>query len=158
MLCERCGKNEATVHAVRTINGITKEEHICGECAAKAGMFDKAGLLGSMFHFPANHNKVCSNCGNTLEDFNRTGLLGCSECYKEFEAELLPVLRRMHGNSKHVGAVPVKDNIPEISEREQRLNELKQKLADAIKTEDFENAAIFRDEINAIKAGGSENG
>jgi len=155
MLCERCGKNKATVHAVKTLNGVTREEHICADCASKAGIFDTGVLLGSLFSTGRGVKKVCSNCGCTYEDFSRTGLVGCSECYKEFSNELMPVLRRMHGNAKHVGNAPAE--VSEQLEKEHKIDELRERLKEAIEKEDFENAAVLRDEINALK-GGNANG
>ncbi len=37
MLCERCGKNPATVHYTQIINGVSSEIHICSECAREMG-------------------------------------------------------------------------------------------------------------------------
>ena len=33
MLCNECGKNQATVHSVQYINGAKSEVHLCAECA-----------------------------------------------------------------------------------------------------------------------------
>ena len=29
MLCDECGKNEATFHSIKKINGVTTERHLC---------------------------------------------------------------------------------------------------------------------------------
>lgn len=36
MLCEECGKNQATVHMKKIINNHVNESHLCEECAKKA--------------------------------------------------------------------------------------------------------------------------
>ena len=38
MLCQNCGKNEATMYFRQTVNGQTKEMHLCPECADKLGV------------------------------------------------------------------------------------------------------------------------
>ena len=53
MLCQNCGKNEATTHIKQVINGDTAERHLCSECAEHLGYgdafsgfgFDVAGLF-----------------------------------------------------------------------------------------------------------------
>ncbi len=50
--------------------------------------------------------KVCPKCGLKLEQFYKTSMLGCENCYKAFAAELLPVLKKMHGKTVHCGKRP----------------------------------------------------
>ena len=49
----------------------------------------------------------CSNCGLAFSEFTRTGFLGCGECYKQFNDELRPIYKRIHGDYEHKGKVPV---------------------------------------------------
>ena len=45
MKCEKCGKNEATMYYKETVNGVTREMHLCPECAQKenlGGAFENA--------------------------------------------------------------------------------------------------------------------
>ena len=35
MMCQKCGKNIATVHTMTVINGVKDEKYLCSECAAK---------------------------------------------------------------------------------------------------------------------------
>ena len=52
MKCEKCGKNEATMYYKETVNGVTREMHLCPECAKKenlGGAFESA--FQSMNHF-----------------------------------------------------------------------------------------------------------
>lgn len=53
MKCEKCGKNEATTYYKETINGQTREMHLCTECAKEmnlGGAFQNAfaGMAQSM--------------------------------------------------------------------------------------------------------------
>ena len=38
MKCEKCGKNEATMYYKETVNGVTREMHLCPECAQKENL------------------------------------------------------------------------------------------------------------------------
>ncbi len=51
--------------------------------------------------------RVCPRCGTTIEEFRRTGLLGCAECYTAFREEVLLTVRRVQGKTRHAGAIPV---------------------------------------------------
>lgn len=50
--------------------------------------------------------RVCPRCGTTIEDFRRTGLLGCAECYRVFREEILLTVRRVQGHTHHTGEIP----------------------------------------------------
>ena len=40
MLCQNCGKNEATTHVKRVVNGDMTEIHLCQRCAEHLGYGD----------------------------------------------------------------------------------------------------------------------
>ena len=50
--------------------------------------------------------KICPNCGTTLDDFHRSGLLGCATCYTVFRAEVLSAVRYVQGRPCHLGKKP----------------------------------------------------
>lgn len=107
----------------------------------------------------------CDNCGYTFDDIRNTGKLGCGNCYNVFEERLDPIIRRIQGANKHVGRVgKIIDskieqkmentkaqnatNKPEEEKIENnKLQELQEKLKQAIKEERYEEAAKIRDEI-----------
>jgi len=92
----------------------------------------------------------CPKCGLVYSNFKETGRLGCSECYPTFRSQLRPLLRRVHGSTKHVGKAPVRDAARVALRREvQRLHEELQK---AVEREDFESAADLRDRIKKMEA------
>jgi protein-arginine kinase activator protein McsA len=50
---------------------------------------------------------TCPGCSTTFSQFRASGLLGCAECYRVFEAQLSPLLARAHeGGTHHVGKRP----------------------------------------------------
>ena len=57
MLCQNCGKYEATTHIKRIVNGEATEAHLCSDCARALGYdsvfpdfgFNFSDMLGSIF-------------------------------------------------------------------------------------------------------------
>ena len=98
----------------------------------------------------------CPGCGFSGSDFKKSGLLGCAECYRTFKKVLLPLLRRIHGSTGHLGKIPSK--IParhgkSLLMESQKLRVLREKLVKAVREENFEEAAKTRDEIRKIENG-----
>jgi len=46
---------------------------------------------------------VCPTCGTTRRDLDVDGRLGCADCYRTFEAEVLHALQEIHGAVQHIG-------------------------------------------------------
>lgn len=159
MLCKNCGLRPATTHIKRVINGRIEEYHLCAECAKKLNVsafdpFDLSELWGSFFgdrqpDSPSLNQKRCKTCGSSFADIANSGKLGCPDCYSEFNDELLPSLRKIHGKTRHVGRVPGSAN--ENTKTGYMINDLKKQLADAVENEDYEQAAKLRDQIKAYE-------
>ena len=169
MLCQKCGKNEATTYYEYTINGQKTQIYLCPQCAHEAGLdhfypfgqwgvgnwqlpnlsnlFFPSGLQGISEGRPAGTGgRVCA-CGTTEEEVRRTGRPGCPECYNTFRDLFEPMVRRIHGSAKHTGSAP--QNI-EVSQQA-KLQRLNAELGDAIAKQEFEKAAQLRDQIKAIQ-------
>ncbi len=161
MNCENCGKNNATTHIKRVINGVVTEKHLCSVCAAEYGYskFEQNGIanmLASMLGDFTHSEKIssaqkCGCCGASFYDIVETGKVGCPECYNEFYNQLLPYLKRLHGSVKHMGKVP--NNAPLTVVKDDELTELRRRLELLVKEEKFETAAQVRDEIKMLEKG-----
>ncbi len=168
MYCEECKTRPATVHITQIHDGQKTEMHLCEECASKKGAgvlkfdsyFSLPKLLGSIFgqEMPAveeitpaarRHAQNCPNCGMSFREIRQIGRLGCSECYDVFEQEIEPVLRRIHGNTKHAGKVPQRAG--GRFKLEQEINSLKKQLQMAVRQEQYEKAAELRDRIKELE-------
>lgn len=92
---------------------------------------------------------VCSVCGTSFSDFESSGFLGCPHCYVEFRDRLVPFISRTQLNFHHQGKYPVHS----VSEGRMRkkLTLLKKELREEVRKENFERAAVLRDEINLIQ-------
>lgn len=168
MLCSKCGKREATTHYKQTINGKTIVMNVCSECAEEMGLAQMfhgfggfnfnigdvfAGLLGnfSSSSLPAQENTVCPECHSDLRTIINSGKIGCSKCYTTFRNELIPTIEQLHGKVYHQGKLP--RSAGEAARQKAHLSSLKKKLEEAIRTQDFENAAKYRDEIQELEKG-----
>jgi len=152
MLCQKCGMNEATVHLVQVINGKKAEQHICPACAnmQEKSWFDTGVNINKMlsgFFEPIHRQESvkCNSCGVSFDEFLKTGLLGCSDCYTAFNHLLTNPLKRMQGGAvshrgKKLGGVS-------SEKQEEKTPSLKQQLKVAIETENYELAAELRDRI-----------
>lgn len=165
MLCENCGKNTATTHIKRSVNGVFTEKHLCTECAAKLGYsvgFSDgfAEILSSMFGDTLPEKSAgsvkCSCCNTAFSDIVKTGKMGCPECYNAFYEQLLPYLKRIHGNVNHIGKMPNSSPLA-VSNDETRILSLKRELNKLIVAEEFEKAAQIRDEIRKLEGKGGKN-
>lgn len=165
MYCEECKKQPATVHLTSIVNGVKVESHLCEQCASQKGSlifdlnnkFSIPNLLGSFFGHTYNLeglnaapvNNVCPSCGMSFDTIRQTGRLGCSECYQAFEEELDPILRRIHGNSKHVGKIPSRGGERVLVQK--KIGQLKNNLQQALAHEEYEKAAEIRDSIKSLE-------
>lgn len=161
MLCEICGKKEASVEFTEIIDDEVTQLHLCESCAKEKGIemeqhFSIADLLAGLTDLGAEFEpkKVsikCPKCGMSYDDFRKIGRLGCGECYKAFKRSLLPLLRRIHGSTRHVGKATVKLEKAAGAEKASELQELQQKLQHAIELEEYEEAAKIRDKIRELE-------
>ena len=159
MLCNNCGKREATVRYEENINGEKKKVNLCKECSDSLGIFNMNfmdNMLLSFFDEPIGlgltqpREKICPKCGYSFSDYANTGLLGCPECYETFEEKLEPALKKLHGKSYHIKSEAKR------SKPKNKLEKLEQELEDAVKKEEYEKAAELRDEIKDMKKRGEK--
>lgn len=163
MICQNCQKRQANVHIMQIINGGKVEIHLCEQCANEKGQINLglplnisdffSGLMGNDEKQPVSlggsSKIVCQNCGFTYDDFQKTGKFGCAACYKMMGDSLKPVLKRLHGNIRHSGKIPLKHQMEVYNCRE--IDKLKDMLSQAVKKEEYEKAAEIRDRIKVLE-------
>jgi protein arginine kinase activator len=160
MLCDICKQNVATVHLTQMVEGKTKKVDLCETCSKEKGVDDPTGfsladlLLGlgaaqEMAQAAAGTDLKCPVCGFTQADFKKTGRLGCAECYTTFGEGLEGLLKSMHKGIKHVGKVPMQ--LQHHKDCVEKLARLQKELEKAVADEDFEQAAVLRDEIKQVR-------
>lgn len=151
MKCDKC-QNEASFFYNETRGGKTRALSLCADCARAAGFLAGGAakslendLYSVLFGGKQSPAKTCKTCGKTWSAISASGTVGCAACYETFREELARSIRRMHGNTQHVGRVPAAQK--EVREGESRVAALREALKAAIASENFEEAAKLRDEI-----------
>jgi protein arginine kinase activator len=161
MMCCVCKEKEATVHYTQIAGDKIQKVDLCEACAKSKGVNDPMGfsladlLLGlgasqEIEHAGGGSELKCARCGFTQADFKKAGRLGCPECYQTFSEALGGLLKTMHKGTRHVGKVP--EALKQGRDLSERVKELQDKLNKAITAEDFEEAALLRDEIKQTAA------
>jgi len=107
------------------------------------------GAAQEMAQAAAGSDLRCPTCGFTQADFKKTGRLGCADCYTTFAEGLEGLLKSMHKGTKHVGKVP--QQLQQHKDYVEKLNRLQKDLEKAVSDEDFEQAAVLRDEIRQTR-------
>ncbi len=162
MQCDFC-KNKATVFLKQLVDGEMKKMRLCEDCAREKGVTDPTAFsladtllgdgdleeAGKIIGGPDDGGLICPVCGFSFSKFQQVGRLGCSECYGTFRDEIQKRLESMHKGVVHVGRVP--EGLLEAHERQQRLEQLRGRLEQAIAAENYEEAAGLRDEIQEIE-------
>lgn len=144
------------------VNGQVSELALCEACARAKGLFDPQSLTFAEKFFPeefknrvdklvreltrgeataphpaaSNMLSQCPVCGFKLEDYRRTGHLGCPDCYTVFARELDPTA------DEPEMATPESASVLKAK--------LQSELQQAVAREDYEQAARLRDQINAL--------
>ena len=151
MKCHICGEREATVHYIEIIEGKKTSQWLCHECADREGITPSdtvslahGGLesfLGEMLKFgPVERERarpatgsVCPACGYEYRRLQESGMLGCPDCYRAFHPQLLPMLRRFHGDTTYLGKLPRSHGAQAAARRE--IAQLKGLLEQAVAME-----------------------
>ena len=165
-LCEECGVNEACYTISVMMGGQITQRHLCADCMAKMNMNLAAGnvkhLLSAIMSAITGASEeaeaaapvapeddvVCERCNTSLSQFTKSGKLGCPNCYMAFREQLTPMLQQIHGRVQHAGRKPLDT---EAAQRRRTVYErLTRQLEQAVAMEDFETAAVLRDQLRHL--------
>jgi protein arginine kinase activator len=155
--CDKCDR-PARIHLTEISQGQKVEKHLCEQCAAAEGLSLKHSLsLSQMLEEFVLHggpgqegaDLKCDVCGMTFSEFRQQSLLGCPHDYDAFEQALLPLLERAQGGAaQHAGKVPHRAGGDQ--KKHSALLRLRAELKNAIAAEDYERAAMLRDQIKEL--------
>lgn len=163
MLCQNCHKNLASVRYAEVVDGKVSDLHLCQDClAAREGSVSPGFEFATPTPFlrkkkdaavaeAGAEDRSCTACSTSLQGIMETGKVGCNVCYETFPAELEGLLEGIHIALTHRGKVPRLDDA-----RVRVRSELQSKralLKTALGVENYEEAAILRDQIRALEIG-----
>lgn len=179
MLCEKCRIREANIKYTEVINGVKTEHNLCSQCAQEMdfgpysaiieGEFPLGKLLSSLLGLQSSAARqqkmdevACPTCGTTYEEFVENSRFGCADCYHVFDLLIGEKIKKLQESASHTGKQPkmrrmgktpaevTSGGVMEFSADEQ-IKQLERHLQAAIRNEDYEEAAICRDKIKALK-------
>lgn len=136
-----------------------------------------SGLLGIEYDEEETDERarvVCPTCGTGFEDFVESSRFGCPDCYGVFDLLISDKMKQLQGSGSHKGKRPKFQSSferekqkaqlqsglggdengaggPGVESRENRIMALDARLKEAIRKEEYELAARYRDEIKALK-------
>ena len=113
--CVECAKT-GSIHVSIVLGGKLTTESYCRAHAEQCGIFHSMGYdllgLGNIEQEVAVQLELnvlrCESCGCSQHDFEKSGRLGCPQCYLTFGTLLNPLLNKMHAGSSHLGKIPEK--------------------------------------------------
>ena len=120
---------------------------------------------------------VCPTCGTSFEDFVENSRFGCPDCYGVFDLFISDKMKQLQGSESHKGKHPkfqsrfergrgetqmtgaadgtetmsAAGDLPDPESPEEQILALDARLKEAIRQEEYELAARYRDEIRALK-------
>ncbi|MGL5152878.1 MAG: UvrB/UvrC motif-containing protein [Clostridium sp.] len=166
MKCDKCGKREAIINIIKVSKEEEKSLWLCEECAkemvglspSKEEVIDGKfqGLINGFIQALNTTKKSgeleklkCDFCGYTYMNFKDSGEVGCENCYRAFNTQIRPIVKRIHGDLEHIGKIPKRTGKEIIISK--NLKRLRYDLQKAIIDEEYEEAAIIRDKIKSIE-------
>lgn len=132
-----------------------------------------SGLLGGEWPVQKENRLsqvTCPTCGTSYEEFVKNSCFGCADCYSVFDLLIHDNIKKLQGSDSHKGKRPVYQELSDGSQAqaaavaeeetgakkntvEQQIRAWDRKLKEALRMEDYENAALCRDKIRALREG-----
>lgn len=164
MICDLCEKREAVIFIDEPRS--EKRMKICSECASRYGLgfedissinrenmgeiFSKllSKLREKMNEKNEDASKKCRVCSTKLSDIKRNLKVGCAACFDEFGEEIDSLLKARGIFSLYKGETSLHSEKSEDMLSRRAL--LRDRLIQAVKEEDYESAAVYRDYLKEI--------
>lgn len=156
--CSECRKPTKVLYTEIIDEKVTRTV-MCADCPQLQVKLYGKGRGTTLSSSAAETSLACGNCGTTLDAIHMGHQLGCTTCYEVFSDLLVDLLFKESRVSKHlptpsrsqplhIGRVP--GEVTEISPT-LKLIALNEALDETLIREDYEQAALLRDQIDALK-------
>jgi len=161
MLCDLCKSNPAAIH-IEKHNGENRTQlKVCLDCAGIEKLTPEnlngeslQKLINGIYSMQSTQTSAkCLTCNTDSETFERSGKVGCPDCYTYLTENIDINSWQKTPHCKHIGKTPYNYsmNAEIIDNKVEDLKELEDKLVICISEEDYEKAAILRDRIEEMK-------
>jgi len=155
--CTECRKKVQVVYT-EVVKGNCTQTVMCQDCPELQKRLYGLSQEEAQSVKTTGAGLCCGECGTTLSSVRTGHMLGCSECYEVFadviQGELLSerkvperVMSAKSGVPMHIGRTPGKGHEMNTSLKLLALNEA---LNETLAKEDYEQAALLRDQIKQL--------
>ncbi len=169
MLCDLCKKKEAVIFLEAIGNNGKRKIHLCPDCAMARGIqtpvaAPNAENLAAVFKeieekealSDANSKRLCPICGMSLYSVLKSGTAGCPECYEVFKSEIAASMSENDISGAFTGKMPRR--LASFRNALTDRADLQAKLDEAVQSENYEKAAVYRDFLKALERGSVADG
>ena len=165
MRCDICNDRDAVICVEQVIMGRQAQVHLCEACAHERGLHTGGDHIGmSVQNFIAEIKaatdliqqqldpRACPVCGTGIYHIRKYHSVGCPECYNFFRTDIKDIMGHVGIMGHYSGSVPLRlaQFRSALSERKQ----LQQKLDECLSIEDYEGAALYRDQLKKLERKG----
>lgn len=129
------------------ITDVQKGEIIQIQICEKCAIYNyKSFHINDSILIQKKNLQICKGCNSSYSDLLEKSRIGCEHCYDTFCENILELLQRCQVSNKHIGKKPKKyKNICN-----QQIDSLKQKMKIAVDSENYEEAAILKENIKKL--------
>lgn len=161
-LCESCAKERGILGGELNIPELGKQTFSPSDIIG--------GLLSEFQTDIAKSFKIltrplqakCPVCLTSFSSFKSSGFVGCAKCYEAFYPAMKDIVKRIHGSAAHAGKSYMPGKVSQGLKAtarpqskpinlQEEVNRLKVELANAVKVEAYEKAALLRDKIKELE-------
>ena len=143
MLCENCGKKEAT--SIFLPPNEKKLTYLCGACYRLKNSDVELEKFAYSEVSAVEIDSVCNKCNTTFKAFQKNGLFGCENCYNAFKNHIKTKFITMFKEQKYLGRKP---NLFYVQEE---IKNLEQLIEMCVKSGNLQKAANYGRELEKLK-------
>jgi protein arginine kinase activator len=158
--CAQCQKPLAIVYK-EIKEGIIASCGLCNECPILQKKLYKTPAEDLSLETNTPMGVCCARCGTAQDTIMRGELLGCPECYQHFREPIINQLVSLKKLPSALRKSPLQARAPlhigktpkgtKTTSAPTQLSSLIEALNEAIKKENYEQAAWLRDQIQSLK-------
>lgn len=169
MVCDLCKENEAVIFLEAIGKNGKRKINLCTQCAMARGIQAPVSApnsenLAAVFKEieekeelrDSSSKKLCPICGKSLYSILKYCTAGCPECYEIFKSDIQKVLQEYGISGVYTGSMPKR--LASFRNSLTDRADLQAKLDEAVKNENYEKAAVYRDFLKALERGSVSDG
>ena len=164
-LCAECARTMG-LDLMNGLNNLIKQQGEIGNDESLSKIL--SGILGIPSESQPKKQEewdqvICPTCHRSYSEFVEKSRFGCPDCYGVFDLLMKENLKKLQASDTHVGRRPRYGRVPypkvnpvlfgdkEEMSLEEQIKLLQAKLDAAVREEEFEDAASYRDQIRSCR-------